>query len=174
MTSERKNSSKNIVLIGFMGSGKSSVAKELHNQSSKNVIELDDEIVKLKKMSISDIFSRYGEACFRETETSVLSLLHTQKNIVLSCGGGTILKKENVLLMRQIGRIFYLTASPEIILDRVRESNSRPILNGNMNLEYIQDLLKSRQKAYLSAADVIISTDNKTVPEICREVLQNI
>jgi len=125
-------------------------------------------------MSISDIFDRYGEEYFRDTEESILTLLDTQKNIILSCGGGTVLREKNVLLMRQIGCVVYLTAGPETILKRVKDSDSRPILNGNMNVEYIKKLLDERQSAYLTAAEVIISTDNKTVSEICGEILQSV
>ena len=96
------------------------------------------------------------------------------KNIIVSCGGGVVVKDENVEHMKNGGVIVLLTATPETIYERVKNSTDRPILNGNMNIEFIESLMNKRKERYLSVADVIVSTDNKMVSDICKEIMDKI
>ena len=111
---------------------------------------------------------------FRKCETKALMQLSDEKNIVISCGGGIVLKDENIEIMKKQGKVVLLTATPEVIYDRVKNSNTRPILNENMSIEYIANLIENRKDKYLKAADIIVDTDNKSLEEICEEIINNI
>ena len=161
----------NIYLIGFMGAGKSTVAKELAAKTGARRIEMDQMIVEQQGMAISEIFEKYGEEHFRELETELLRSFLKEENLVVSCGGGSVLRDENARLMKESGRIVLLTAAPETIYERVRHSTERPILNGNMNVAFIRELMEKRRERYETVADQTIATDGKTAAEICREIL---
>ena len=167
----RKLFSYNIVLIGFMGSGKSTVSDYLSTMFDMRLVEMDQEISEREEMSIPDIFATYGEEYFRNLETSLLKELQTGRNCIISCGGGVALREENVREMKKNGRVVLLTASPETIYERVKDSNDRPLLNGNNNVEYIAELMEKRREKYEAAADVVIRTDGKTVLQISEELL---
>lgn len=132
---------------------------------------MDQAIVRENGMSISDMFERYGEEYFREKETQMLRRLSERAPAVISCGGGTVLRQENVELMKRSGKIILLTAAPETVFERVRHGKERPILNGHMNVSYIAQLMEKRRAAYESACDVSVSTDDKTPDAIAREIL---
>lgn len=159
----------NIFMIGFMGSGKTTVSKELGKRYGFEEIEMDDYIAAREGMSISDIFARYGEARFRSIETETVKKLSGEEGKVISCGGGAALAQENVDAMKEHGFIILLEASPETVYERVKDSTDRPLLNGNMNVEHIRTLMARREKRYREVADYVISTDGKTVEEICAE-----
>ena len=161
----------NIYLIGFMGSGKSTVASSLSRMCSRLLIEMDQAIEDRQQMSISHIFDQYGEEYFRSLESSLLESLSGEKDLIVSCGGGCVLRPSNVALMKSSGRIILLTAAPETIFKRVRHSSRRPILNGHMDPGYIAELMNKRQPAYEAAADLIIKTDGKKPKAIAREIL---
>ena len=162
----------NIFLIGFMGSGKSSVSRVLHKKYHMEQLEMDEEIERQEKMTISEIFEKKGEACFRDLETNLLEALTDRENLVVSCGGGTAMREENVQIMKKHGRIVLLKASPETVYERVKNSHARPLLEGNMNVSYIRSLLEGRMPAYEAAADILVETDGKKIEEICREILE--
>ena len=162
----------NIYLIGFMGTGKSTIAKKLSYRHQLEVVEMDEEIVKDQHMAVSKIFEVYGEPCFRDLETKLLIKLQDEPPMVVSCGGGLVLREENVRLMKKMGTIVLLTASPQTIYERVKNSTKRPILNGNMNLAYITELMEKRRSYYEQAADTVISTDDKTAEASCGEILE--
>lgn len=161
----------NIFLIGFMGAGKSTVAAALKQELDMDLIEMDEEIAKRQGMAIPEIFDRYGEAYFRDLESSLVVELQQSSGNIVSCGGGVAVRQENVEHMKQNGHIVLLTAEPETIYERVKNSNNRPILNGNMNVAYISSLMEKRRELYLAAADIIIATDGKSVAQICMEIL---
>lgn len=167
----RKLFSYNIVLIGFMGAGKTTISDYMSTMFDMRLVEMDQEIAEREEMSIPDIFATYGEEYFRNLETDLLKELQTGKNCIISCGGGVALRHENVVEMKKNGRVVLLTASPETIYDRVKDSNERPILNGNKNVEFIADLMEKRKEKYEAAADVVIQTDNKSVLDICEELI---
>ncbi|MDL2295664.1 chorismate mutase [Lachnospiraceae bacterium OttesenSCG-928-E19] len=170
----RKLFNYNIILIGFMGSGKSTISDFLSTLFAMKVIEMDQVIAEREQMSIADIFSTYGEEYFRSLETSLLIELQSQSGIVVSCGGGVAMREENVREMKKNGRVVLLTASPEVILDRVKDSDERPLLNGNKNVEFIQNLISKRKEKYQAAADITINTDHKSVMDICEELIEKL
>ncbi len=161
----------NIVLIGFMGAGKTTVSEYLSTMFAMDVVEMDQVIVEREGMSIADIFATYGEEYFRNRETQLLKEMQLRKRAVISCGGGAALREENVVEMKKNGRVVLLTASPQTIYDRVKDSTDRPILNGNNNVEFITELMEKRREKYEKAADIVIYTDDKTVLQICEELI---
>lgn len=166
--------SYNIFLIGFMGVGKSTISSYLRHMLAMEEIETDAHIVKMEGMTIAEMFKIRGEEYFRECETNTLISLKQKQNTIISCGGGMALRDINVEYMKQSGKVVLLTASPETIFERVRYSNERPILNGNMNVEFISNLMKQREPKYLNASDIIVSTDKKTINEICEEIVSKL
>jgi shikimate kinase len=162
----------NILLIGFMGSGKSTVSNELSKLLNMREIDMDQYIEEKEGQTIKEMFEKEGEEYFRDRETQAIYDLKEQKGIIISCGGGAVLRPENVKVMKQQGKIILLTATPETILERVKNNTHRPILNGNMNVEFIQALMDKRADKYKMAADITIRTDHKTVKEICNELIE--
>ena len=162
---------EHIFLIGFMGCGKSTNAACLAEMTGAKQVEMDQMIVENEGMAIADIFNEKGEPYFRMLETELIKSFAGVKPAVISCGGGAVLKEENVRFMKECGKIVLLTAEPETIYERVKDSTDRPILNGNMNVGYIEELMEKRRPKYEEAADVTIATDGKTSKEICEEIL---
>ncbi|WP_072525988.1 shikimate kinase [Clostridium sp. Marseille-P3244] len=167
----RKLFSYNIVLIGFMGAGKSTIADYLSTMFDMKLVEMDQEISDREEMSIPDIFATYGEEYFRNLETELLRELQTGRNCIISCGGGAALRSENVVEMKKNGRVVLLTASPETIYERVKDGNDRPLLNGNNSVEFIADMMEKRREKYEEAADIVVQTDDKTILQICEELI---
>lgn len=169
-----KKIEQNIFLIGFMGAGKSTIAKVLQRELGMELVEMDERIVKEQGMSINDIFAQKGEDGFRDIESQLVIDIGKNKNSIVSCGGGVVVRPKNVENMKKSGKIVFLTATPETILKRVKNGKDRPLLNGHMNVEYISELMEKRRQMYEDAADVKVSTDGKTVGEICTEIIQAI
>lgn len=161
----------NIALIGFMGAGKSTISSYLKDMLAMEEVDVDAMIVKDQNMAIKDIFAEHGEAYFRKCESDAIILLNSCRHSVISCGGGAVIREENVTNLKKTSRIVLLTASPETILGRVKISEERPILNGNMNVDFIKELMAKRADYYHKAADVIIETDHKSVNQICEELI---
>lgn len=161
-----------IFLIGFMGTGKSTIAKELSTRLGVKRLEMDQMIVEEQGMPISDIFEKYGEDHFRDIETRTLVDLKSKEPAIVSCGGGIVVRSENIDHMKASGKVVLLAAEPQTIYERVKDSTDRPILNGNMNVEYIRELMEKRREKYQAAADIVIATDGKSVQAICEEILQ--
>lgn len=162
---------KHIYLIGFMGSGKSTISRKLKKLMQVKELDMDAEIVSENGMSINDMFARFGEDYFRDKETEMLRKIADSAPAVVSCGGGTVLRQENVDIMKKSGVIVLLTASPETIYLRVRNSKDRPILNGHMNVEYIASLMEKRRAVYEAACDIRVATDDKNPDQIAKEIL---
>ena len=165
---------KNIFLIGFMGCGKSTVAAGLSEKYGMDIIEMDQIIIEREGMSISDIFAQKGEPYFRNVETHLLIEIQSENNKVVSCGGGVAMREQNVEEMRKGGCIVLLTANSETILERVKDDNSRPLLQGNKNIDFINEMLEKRRAKYESAADIVIQTDGKRIDDICEEIITQI
>lgn len=165
-----KKTDYNIMLIGFMGVGKTTVSKVLSKELNMPEVDMDAYIVKREKMEISDMFETYGEQYFRKVETDCLIEIQKEKGRIVSCGGGVVVKDENIEYMKAGGVILLLTATPQTVYERVKDSTNRPILNGHMNVEYIEELMNKRKARYLEVADIVISTDNKNVREIVGEI----
>ena len=164
----------NIFLIGFMGAGKSTVARALHTLYGKDRIEMDQKIEEQEGKSITRIFREEGEEYFRRKETEFLLALPEDKGLVVSCGGGVPMREENVKAMRSKGRIVWLYASPETVYQRVHRNHKRPLLEGNMNVDYIRSLMEERLQRYEAAADITVVTDDKTTEEIGKEIMERL
>ena len=165
---------KNIFLIGYMGTGKSSVAAHMGTKYGMEVLEMDEMIADKEGMSISDIFAKQGEEYFRNVETAFLQDICLKENKVVSCGGGVVLRSQNVEMMKTGGTIVLLSASPETILERVQDDTSRPLLQGNKTVAYIREMMDKRREYYENAAEVVIQTDGRQIEEICREIFEQI
>ena len=139
-----------------------------------DVIDMDQIIAEREGMSIPDIFEVHGEQYFRDLETNLLIEMQSRKNVVISCGGGTPLRECNVVEMKKNGRVVLLTASPETIFDRVKDSHDRPVIENNKNVPFIADLMEKRRAKYEAAADIIINTDGKSLIEVCEELVQQL
>lgn len=163
-----------IYLIGFMGTGKSTVSKALKKKLGWKEIDVDAMIVKEQNMAISDIFSSYGEEHFRDIESEAMSRIGNMEAAIVSCGGGAVLRSQNVELMKKSGTIVLLTATAQTVYQRVRGSKDRPILNGHMNVGYIEQLMDKRRSIYQKACDVSIATDGKTPDKIAGEIISKI
>ncbi len=161
----------NIVLIGFMGTGKSAIANCLSKMLPMETVEMDEVIAERARMSISDIFAVYGEEYFRNLETNLLVELQEKSNVIISCGGGTPLRDNNVAEMKKNGRVVLLTAKPETIYERIKNSHDRPLLENNKNISFISKLLEERKAKYEAAADVVIETDDKNKLQISEEIV---
>lgn len=162
---------KNIFLIGFMGSGKSTVARGLKAALNTEIIEMDALIAEQQGMPITEIFEKFGESYFRDLETNLLLDIQKKEGVIVSCGGGVVIRQENTAYMKKSGMVVLLSATPETVYNRVKDSTDRPVLNGNMNVGYIAQLQEKRRAMYEAAADITIVTDGKSVDEICKEIL---
>ncbi len=157
----------NIVLIGFMGSGKTTVGIRLSYRLRKSIEDTDKLIEKKHGRSIRDIFEKEGEAFFREEEAKLLNELTKKRgNTIYSVGGGTPVREENRELLKKLGTVVYFRAKPETIYDRVKDDTTRPLLQCEEPIERIKDLLEARKEAYESCADIIIDVDDLTMNEV--------
>ena len=170
----RKLFNYNIVLIGFMGAGKSTISDYLKTVFAMDIIEMDQIIAEREGMSISDIFEVYGEQYFRDLETNLLIEMQSRTNVVISCGGGTPMRECNVAEMKKNGRVVLLTAKPETILDRVKDSHDRPLIENNKTVSFIAELMEKRREKYEAAADIVIETDGKDELQICEELIHRL
>lgn len=161
---------KNIYLIGFMGAGKSSVSRAMAELSDLEEVDMDAAIVSREGMSIPQIFENKGEAYFRKAETEVLKELAGKQGMIVSCGGGTVLKEENREIMKGSGEVVFLSATPETIFERVKNGRNRPLLNGHMNVEYIRELMEERMPYYEMAKTKEIITDGRPPQKIAKEI----
>lgn len=164
----------NIFLIGFMGTGKSTVAKALKKETGAEIIEMDQLIAQRENLSIPKIFEEKGEAYFRNVETELLMELQSGEKTIVSCGGGVPMREKNVLEMKKSGKVVLLTALPETILERVRDNEDRPLLQNRKSVEGIRELMEQRREKYEAAADMMVATDGKSAETIAREILQTI
>ena len=161
---------KNIIITGFMGTGKSVVAKELARKLKMEFIDMDQIIEEGLGISISDIFARYGENYFREQENKLVKELSQKENMVIATGGGTLLSSDNARMLGQLGEIVCLYADSQTIYNRVKKKNDRPLLKGENILNKINLLLEERMKIY----DNIkwkINTTNFTTQEVVDKII---
>lgn len=166
---------KNLVLIGFMGAGKTSVGKELAELLGCALYDTDQETERRAGMAISDIFRLQGEENFRKMETDTLRTLLEQAGqnggyTVISAGGGLALREENQRLLREHAVCIYLKTSPEQVLLRLQGDTTRPLLQGGNVREKVEELLAARGPVYKKAADITADTDGRTPGEIAREI----
>lgn len=162
----------NIILVGMMGSGKSTIGRALAQKLKWNFFDLDFEIEK-EHGKISDIFKNQGEQYFRKIEKETLKRFSDKKNCVISTGGGTVLDKENRFFIKEIAEVFFLSASAQTIYDRIKNQTHRPLLATENPREKIEEILNSRESIYNSFKEKI-TTDNKTIEEIVEELYEKV
>ncbi|UCH91201.1 MAG: shikimate kinase [Nitrospirota bacterium] len=162
----------NIILIGYRGTGKSTVAQIIGQRLGRKVVSTDAEIVKETKQSIPQIVEQFGWEHFRELETQMCQKLQDQSDLVIDTGGGLILKEENVKILKDNGTIFWLTAEVPTIAKRISGDAQRPSLSGTKTfVEEIEDILKDRTPKYQAAADHVIPTDQTSPNQIADSIL---
>lgn len=173
-TTKKNDLPYNVFLIGFMGSGKSTISNYLSTHYHMQKVEMDQRIVQQEGMSISDIFAAHGEEYFRDLETNLLIKLQANKNTVVSCGGGVPMREKNVKEMKKNGKVVYLDASPKTIYERVKYSHDRPLLEHHKNIPFIAQMMEQRRPKYEAAADITVLTDKKSVSQICKELYEKL
>lgn len=162
----------NLVLIGFMGSGKSSVGIKLSYMQKCAMEDTDKMIEQRVGTSISRIFADQGEEAFRAMETALLEeLTQTLHNKILSVGGGTPLREENRRLLKQIGTVVYLRIRPQTVYERLKGDTTRPLLQCEDPLSRIRELLDKRRSIYEEAADLIVDVDDLDVEEVAERII---
>lgn len=160
---------KNLILIGFMGAGKTTVGKLLAKEKGMCFVDTDERIVSEQGRAIPDIFEEDGEACFRDLETELLKRMQEDTyETVISVGGGMPVREKNRELLRRLGCVIYLSATKQTILERVKNDGSRPMLAGGDLEERVERLMKEREVLYRKAAHIDVRTDGRSV----RHVLQ--
>lgn len=163
----------NIILIGFMGSGKTTVGERLAQKLSYRFKDTDQLLEQKERDTISHIFAVHGEEYFRSKETELLQeLLPNLKQVVLSTGGGLPLREQNTKLLKELGFVVYLKASKETTLRRLKGDNTRPLLQGKDQEKRIESLLTYRTPIYEKAAHKLIATDNKSIDEIANIIME--
>lgn len=161
----------NIILIGFMGCGKTSIGSKLSFRLHRNFIDTDKQIEKKQGRAISDIFREEGEVFFRQLETECLKdLLGQQNNSIIAVGGGLPLQKENRELLHRLGYLIYLQVTPDTIYKRLRSDTTRPLLQGDNPRDRIAELLNRRSSVYTATADMVMDTDGKEFEQIMDEI----
>lgn len=158
-----------------MGCGKTTVGIRLSYVLRKMIQDTDKMIEKQEGKSISDIFAENGEQHFRTLETELLQkLVQTAFNQIISVGGGTPLKEENRSLLKQIGTVVYLRIQPETVYERLKDDDSRPLLQGASPLEKITEIMNQRKAVYENVADIIIDVDELDMEDILDQILYSL
>lgn len=161
-----------IIVIGFMGCGKSTVGRLLAKELAVPFLDTDEAIERKEGMKISVLFQMKGEEYFRNAETSLLQeLLSAKREQVLSTGGGMPLRPENAGLLRQLGAVIYLKSSADTIYGRLRDNTDRPLLAGENPRRRIEELMELREPIYSAASDDCVATDGKAPAAIVQEIL---
>lgn len=164
-----------IILIGFMGSGKTTIGNELSEKSKFALVDTDKYIEQQQQTTISEIFASKGEEEFRLMETKALKeLLEASEDMIISTGGGLVIKQENRELLKNAGTTVYLKASADTIYDRVKDDTKRPLLQCEDPKLKIISLMEQRKDYYTDAANIVVDTDKKSVEEIACEILSKI
>ena len=164
----------NIVLIGMMGCGKTTVARELSKLLPEySLVDIDDEIEKSTGKKISEIFLKYGEAHFRNLEKDKIEKFCQKGNQIISLGGGAFENETNRNVLSDVSTVIYLKTSPEEIYSRVKNEFHRPLLQRNCSVERITELINKREGNYLKA-NITVTTDNKKPEEVAKEIFGEI
>lgn len=160
-----------IILIGYMGAGKTSVGRALAKKRKQRFLDMDEEIVRREGMAVTEIFRLHGEEAFRQMETRLLEeLLGLEEDLIISAGGGLPVRPENRRLLKEFGTVVYLQADKDTVVSRLRGDESRPLLAGADLETKVETMLQERGPFYQEAADLTVNGNNKTVEEIVKEI----
>ncbi len=172
---ESQTPPKSIVLIGFMGSGKSTVGRELHQRLGYPLVDMDQVIEQRARKSIAAIFADEGEQVFRDRETSLLEELDdpTAPRRIISTGGGVIGREVNRALLRQLGYVVWLNAPMSVILDRTSKNRERPLLHTDDPAAKIAALMETRRPLYDEAAHLRVDTAGLDSKELATGILES-
>jgi shikimate kinase len=162
---------KSIVLIGMMGAGKSAVGRHLAQRTGFACVDTDRLVASKFGLPISEIFSKHGEERFREAETHALRNLSPDQLMIVVTGGGIVLRRENVDLLKGLGMIVWLTADEETLFERASRRPKRPLLETENPKETFSELLRIREPLYASAADLRVDTSTLTQDEVTEAIL---
>ena len=149
---------ENIVLIGFMGSGKTSIGRLVARRLRFQFVDTDQVIVERARLEIPEIFAQHGEEIFREYETAALQSLTHLRRCVISTGGGVVVKERNHTILRELGLVVCLTASEETIFERVSRNNRRPLLQTENPRATVAQMLAVRRPLYEKAAECTVDS----------------
>lgn len=177
MQTNKSEVTKNIILIGYMGSGKTSVSAALKKATGLTFLDTDEEIARRAGKAVSAIFAEDGEAAFRAMETDLLKeLIETGWTGILSTGGGMPVREENRPLLQELGTVVYLQTGAETICDRLIGDTTRPLLAGLPNYEAklakIEEMLKIREPYYTETAHICVRTDGLLPENIAKKILE--
>lgn len=162
---------KNIVLCGFMGSGKSTIGKILSEKLGMRLIDTDSYIESKEGMTVSEIFAKYGEEYFRNAELEACRQLSSLQGCIISTGGGTLLRETNVAEIKKGGKVYFLDISPDTVLTRLRHDTTRPLLQREDKEKAVNDLMKQRMPLYKKAADHIINAE-ESPRKVCAKIIE--
>jgi shikimate kinase len=162
-----------IVLIGFMGAGKSSIGRALAHRTGLPLFDTDELVARRLEMPITEIFARHGEAAFRNAETTELCALRPQPAVVVT-GGGIVLRPENVSALRRLGVVVHLTADEATLFERATRRATRPLLQTENPRARFAELLAARSALYVAAADVTLDTSGLRRDEVVDAVLSEL
>lgn len=169
---ENRKNRENIGIIGFMATGKSTIARILSKKLRMEYIDLDKLIEEKNGITIPEIFSIHGEEYFRGLEKEAVKEVSHLENKIISYGGGVCLDPENIKNLKNKSKIILLQARAKDVLDRTRSDDSRPLLTDKENVEFIEKIMDTRSKAYSRAADIVIDTSGKSVMNVIDEILK--
>lgn len=164
--------SENIILVGPMGVGKTTIGSHLARKLKYDFVDSDTEIEKRTGASISLIFDIEGEEGFRKREAQMIGELTERRHIVLSTGGGSVVDETSRQNIRSRGFVVYLKASVDILYERLKKSRNRPLMETEDKQKVIEDLLAEREPLYLAVADVTIATDGRSAQDVAREIFK--
>ncbi len=165
---------KNIILIGFMGSGKTTFGKKLSKILNKKFIDTDLYIEEAENMKITEIFEKKGEDYFRQKETETANMISLKQDLVVATGGGIIKNPSNMEKLKENGIVVYLQSTPENILNNIGKDNSRPLLQGNNKLGKIKTLLEQRLPLYEKYADIKIDVSSKNISQNINAIINKL
>lgn len=164
----------NIVLCGFMGSGKTTIGRLLKEKLKMSLVDIDEMIESDTGLTISQIFEKFGEDGFRKIECDTVKKASEMKNTIISTGGGSVLNPDNVTTLKSTGKIFFLDVTPETVLKRLDGNTTRPLLQRPDKGKAVRELLNARRDKYIFAADYVVKSANESPMIAAKEIIANL